>query len=516
MRLSKKIIEIRLKNNKNCRIILLKVTKKHRLSKKIGANMLIGRNNEKEVLLNALNKDSSSFIAIYGRRRIGKTDLVNNTYKNVFTFKHTGLYKKTKKEQLKHFALSLEKKGYKSTRKFQDWADAFFALEKYIENCNEEKKVIFIDEISWLDNQKSDFLSQFENFWNDFCFARTDIVLIVCSSATSWIINKVIHSKGGLYNRLTNRIYLSQFTLAECQDFVKEYKLSLNKEQILQYYMIMGGIPYYWTFLVQYRGMSIAQIVDKVQFSSDAELKDEYKYLFASIFDKPEGYQKIIGALGTKKAGMTRDEIIEATKLGNTGNLSEKLEELSSCGFIRKYTPLGRVKKNSIYQLIDNYILFYYRFVEKNNTQDEHYWTNQLNTSRINSWQGLAFERVCLLHVEQIKKKLQIQGIISENYSMICKADFDKGINGSQMDLIIDRRDQIINLCEMKYYNTEYTLGIEESKKIKRRINDLQIVSKTKHAIQPILITTYGLVPNSYSDIFLNVVTLEDLFQPCI
>lgn len=475
--------------------------------------MLIGRKPEQKILLNALTKDSSSFIAIYGRRRIGKTDLVNSTYNNFFTFKHTGLYKKTKKEQLKYFSLSLEKKGHKTGKKLQDWADAFFELEKLIERSTEEKKTIFIDELSWMDTTKSDFLAAFENFWNDFCFARKDVVLIVCSSATSWMLNKVIHNKGGLYNRLTNKIYLSQFTLAECSEFVEKNKLSLNKEQILQYYMVMGGVPHYWTFLNQYRGMSIAQVIDKIQFSQDAELKEEFIYLFSSIFDRPEGYLKIIEALGSKKVGMTRDEIIQATKLGNTGSLSEKLKELESCGFIRKYTPLGMIKKNSIYQLIDNYVLFYYKFVQNNNTQDEHYWTNQLNTSRLNNWQGLAFERVCLLHVNQIKKKLGIQGVISENYSLICKADTDKGIHGSQIDLIISRKDQIINMCEMKYYNTDYTLQENEYKKIKTRINDLQIVSKTQYAIQPILITSYGVVENSYSDIFLNVVTMEDLFE---
>lgn len=475
--------------------------------------MLIGRENEKKILLDALEKDSSSFIALYGRRRIGKTDLVNTTYNNTFTFKHTGLYKRTKKEQLKQFALSLEKKGYKQKKNLQDWAEAFNALESIIEHSVDEKKVIFIDELSWMDTNKSDFMSSFEHFWNDFCFARKDVVLIVCSSATSWMLNKVIHNKGGLYNRLSKQICLSQFTLAECKEFVEKNNLSLGNEQILQYYMIFGGVPFYWTFLIENRGMSVPQVVDKIQFSKDAELKEEFKYLFASIFDKPDGYIKIIEALGTKKVGMTRDELMKATSLGNTGNFSDKLEELESCGFIRKYTPIGAIKKNSIYQLIDNYILFYYKFVCGNNSQDEHFWSNQINTSVVNSWQGLAFERVCLLHVDQIKKKLNILGVISENYSLVCKANADKGISGSQIDLIISRKDQVINMCEIKYYNADFTLDLEEAKRIRRRVNDLRIVSKTKYAIYPTLITTNGLVKNSYSDEFYAVVTAEDLFE---
>lgn len=475
--------------------------------------MFIGREEEKKVLLNALRIDSSSFIAIYGRRRVGKTDLVNSTYNNMFAFKHTGIYKKPKKEQLKQFELSLEKKGHKSKKRLTDWKEAFFELEKLIEHSSEEKKVIFFDELSWIDTLKSDFLSSFENFWNDFCFARSDVVLVICSSATSWMLNKVIHNKGGLYNRLTNKIHLSQFNLAECKEFVEKNNISLNQEQILQYYMVFGGIPYYWTLLTENRGMSTSQVIDKVQFSKDAVLKDEFKYLFASVFDKPDGYIKIIKALGEKKAGMTREEIIQATSLGNTGNLSDKLEELESCGFIRKYTPLGARKKKSIYQLIDNYTLFYYKFVHNNNTQDEHFWCNQINTSILNIWQGLAFERVCLEHVEQIKKKLGILGIISENYSLVCKADSEKGIRGSQIDLVISRKDQIINLCEMKYYNSEYVLSENEHNRIKNRVNDLRLVSKTRYAIHPILITTYGLVDNLYSEIFHGVVTLKDLFE---
>lgn len=474
--------------------------------------MLIGREKEKSILLNALKKDSSSFIAIYGRRRVGKTDLVNTTFNNMFLFKHTGLYKMPKQVQLKQFALSLEKKGNKINKKLHDWTDAFYELEKLIDQSNDEKKIIFIDELSWMDTPKSDFLPAFENFWNNYCFARHDVVLIICSSATSWMINKVIHNKGGLYNRLTNRIHLSQFSLCECKEFVEKNGLSLNEEQILQYYMIFGGIPFYWTLLNENKGMSVSQVVDKVQFSRDAELREEFKYLFASIFDKPDGYIRIIEALGTKKVGMTREEIIKATSLGNTGNLSDKLDELESCGFIRKYTPIGAIKKNSIYQLIDNYILFYYKFVYNNNTQDEHFWSNQLNTSAQNVWQGLAFERVCLLHVEQIKMKLGVLGVVSENYSLVCKADIEKGIRGSQIDLVISRKDQIVNLCEMKYYNSDFVMSENEYKKIKNRINDLKIVSKTRHAIQAILVTTYGLVDNSYSDIFHKVVTLEDLF----
>ena len=471
--------------------------------------MIIGRDKEVKLLQNAVTDDKSHFIAVYGRRRIGKTFLIREAFNYRFTFQHAGLSEGGMKEQLFAFQASIKDAGGDSSKKRKNWLEAFEDLKDLIRNSRERKKIIFIDELSWMDTQNSDLMMALENFWNAWASGRKDVILIVCASATSWMISKVVHNKGGLYNRLTEQIKLGSFSLAECEKYVRSIGLPLTRIQILQYYMIFGGVPFYWTFLK--KGMSPAQNVDAILFARNAPLKDEFRYLYASIFRKPENYIKIVEALGKKKVGMTREEIIESTKLANSGDLSIKLEELESCGFIRKYNAYGMKKKNALYQLIDNYTLFYYQFLEKD-PSDEHFWTNQINTPLINTWAGLAFERVCMEHVNQIKNKLGISGVISDINSWFCKQDLNSGLFGCQIDLLIVRKDQVINLCEIKYSASDYTLTAEEDAGIRRKISDLQISTKTKYAIYPTLITTYGLVENSYSLNIQNVVTMDDLF----
>ena len=472
--------------------------------------MIIGRDKEISILKSALIDERSHFIAVYGRRRIGKTFLVREAYNYRFTFQHAGLSEGGLKEQLFEFESSIKDAGGNPHYNRKNWLEAFEDLKDLIRASSEKKKVIFLDELSWMDTQNSDLKIALENFWNGWASGRKDIVLIVCASATSWLLSNIVHSKGGLYNRLTEQIALFPFSLAECEQYIKQSGLTFSREQILQYYMVFGGVPFYWTFLE--KGKSITQNIDSILFEKAAPLKDEFKYLFASIFKRPEHYIKIVRSLGKKKAGMTREEIIETSNLSNSGDLTDRLEELESCGFIRKYNAYGMKKKNAVYQLIDNFTLFFYRFME-NGVTDEHFWTDQVNTPLVNTWYGLAFERVCLEHIMQIKKSLGISGIMTDTCSWYCRSNPDLGIQGSQIDLLIVRKDQVINLCEMKYSNTEYTINKKDDSDIRRKISDLQVGTKTKYAIFPTLITTYGLVDNSYSGGIQSVITMDDLFK---
>ena len=471
--------------------------------------MLIGRKKEINLLHEIQNDDSSHFLAIYGRRRVGKTFLIRKAFDYRFAFQHAGLSDSGMKGQIFAFVSSLKDAGYEVKKQPKNWLEAFEYLKDLIRKSSEKKKIIFIDELSWMDTPKCDLMVALENFWNGFASARKDIVLIVCASATSWMLSKVVHNKGGLYNRLTEQIHLRTFCLGECEEYVKNSGLAFNRNQILQYYMIFGGVPYYWGFLK--KGLSLSQNIDRILFEKDAPLRDEFKYLYASVFKKPENYVKIIEALGTKKVGMTREEIINAAKISNSGDLTTKLEELESCGFIRKYYAFGMKKKNAIYQLMDCFTLFYFKFLKSQPT-DEHFWTNQINTPLVNTWMGLAFERVCMEHIEQIKVKLGISGVLTEVNSWYCKADLDNGVFGSQIDMLIVRKDQVINLCEMKYSQSEYTITEKVDRNIRNKINDLITVSGTKYAIYPTIITTYGLVENSYSQEVQSVVTMDDLF----
>ena len=471
--------------------------------------MFIGRKKELQLLHEIQNDDSSHFLAIYGRRRVGKTFLIREAFDYRFAFQHAGLSDGGMKGQIFAFVSSLKDAGYEVKKQPKNWLEAFEYLKDLIRKSSEKKKIIFIDELSWMDTPKCDLMVALENFWNGFASARKDIVLIVCASATSWMLSKVVHNKGGLYNRLTEQIHLRTFCLGECEEYVKNSGLAFNRNQILQYYMIFGGVPYYWGFLK--KGLSLSQNIDRILFEKDAPLRDEFKYLYASVFKKPENYVKIIEALGTKKVGMTREEIINAAKISNSGDLTTKLEELESCGFIRKYYAFGMKKKNAVYQLMDCFTLFYFKFLKSQPT-DEHFWTNQINTPLVNTWMGLAFERVCMEHIEQIKVKLGISGVLTEVNSWYCKADLDNGVFGSQIDMLIVRKDQVINLCEMKYSQSEYTITEKVDRNIRNKISDLITVSGTKYAIYPTIITTYGLVENSYSQEVQSVVTMDDLF----
>ena len=471
--------------------------------------MLIGREKERKLLIAACQANESRFIAVYGRRRVGKTYLVRESLGSHFTFQHTGYYGGKLADELFEFCASLREYGLNDFSRPGNWLEAFELLKELIRNSKDKRKVIFLDELSWMDTRGSDFVMALEGFWNGWASARSDILLIVCGSVTSWMLSKIIHNKGGLYNRLSCRIHLQPFTLRECEDYIQSRNIVMNRHQILECYMILGGIPYYWGFLE--KGLSLPQNIDRIFFAKDAPLAYEFDYLYAALFKKPEPYIRIVSALGKKKAGMTREELLKATHSADSGNFSIRLEELENCGFLRKYRQYGMKERNAVYQLIDNFTLFYYKFLETKPT-DEHFWSNQINMPQVNAWCGLAFERVCLEHVPQMKKALGISGVLSEAYSWACKADSANGIYGSQIDLLIVRKDQVINLCEMKYSGKEFTSTAQFDDKIRQKASDFLSVTGTRYALHTTLVTPYGLSDSSYTGRIQNVITADDLF----
>lgn len=473
--------------------------------------MIIGRSQERKELLDAANSEYSKFVAVYGRRRVGKTFLIRETFNYSFTFQHTGLARGKMKDQLLNFRTSLQTSSGKKYAQFKTWYEAFFALEEWLSSLPKGKKTVFIDELPWMDTPRSNFISGLEHFWNSWASARKDILLIVCGSATSWIVNKLINNHGGLHNRLTNRILLQPFTLAECEQYSKANKLGLSRYQIVENYMIMGGIPFYWSMLN--RELSLAQNIDALFFSNSAEgLTHEYQQLYASLFNSPEPYMDVVSTLAKKSMGLTRDEIAKLTQSQTGGALSKILNELEWCGFIRKYNCIGKQTKDALYQLIDNFTLFYFQYMKGNKNNDSHFWTNNIESPLHRAWSGLAFERVCLQHVPQIKAALGIAGVLSNVYSWRTEADNDKGIDKTQIDLLIDRNDGVINLCEMKYSSQEYAVTLDEEMKLRRRRGNFIEVTHTKKAVHITLVTPYGLKRNTHASIAQNEVTLNDLF----
>lgn len=472
--------------------------------------MLVGRENERKMLKEAYEADESKFVAIYGRRRIGKTYLVRETFENHFTFQHSGYFGGKLSDELFEFCISIRQYGLDGFEQPKNWLEAFELLKRVIMNSPDKRKVVFLDELSWMDTRGSDFVMALEGFWNGWASARKDVLLIVCGSVTSWMISKIVHNKGGLYNRLSFRINLEPFTLKECEEYVNAKNIIMNRYSILQCYMIMGGVPYYWSFLE--KGLSLPQNIDRIFFADNALLDNEFEYIYSSLFHNPEPYIKIISALGKKKAGMTREEIVKASKLPESGNLSKKLEELENCGFIRRYNSYGKKQKDSLYQLIDNFTLFYFKFLEKKPT-DEHFWTNNQLSQAVKTWCGLAFERVCLEHVSEIKNALGISGVSTNAYSWSCKKDNEKGLEDSQIDLIIERRDQIIDLCEMKYSTKPFKVTLKVDTDIHRKTWDFINATGTHFAVHPIILTPYGITDDSYRGQIQAVITADDLFK---
>ena len=472
--------------------------------------MLIGRINEQKMLAEAFQADESRFVAVYGRRRVGKTFLIRESLASRFTFQHTGYYGGKLADELFEFCASLREHGLKDFPRPGNWLEAFELLKELIRNSTEKRKVIFLDELSWMDTHGSDFIMALEGFWNSWASARKDILLIVCGSVTSWMLSKIIHNKGGLYNRLSCRIHLQPFSLRECEEYIRSRDIIMNRHQILECYMIMGGIPFYWSFLE--KGFSLPQNIDRVFFAKDAPLEHEFDYLYAALFKKPEPYIKIIAALAKKKAGMTREELLESTHLADSGNFTMRLEELESCSFLRKYRQYGRKERSAVYQLIDNFTLFHYKFLEAKPT-DEHFWSNQVNMPQVNAWCGLAFERVCLEHVPQMKQALGISGVLSEACSWACRVDPANGIYGSQVDLMIVRKDQVINLCEMKYSGKKFTVTAKVDEEFGRKVSDFLSVTGARYAIHTTLVTPYGIADGSYAGHIQNVITTDSLFS---
>lgn len=469
---------------------------------------IVGRRKELSLINQYFNSGKAEFIAVYGRRRVGKTFLIRQHFRNQFAFDMTGIMEGTKSEQMTAFHTALKTYGY-TGKKNTNWIDAFFALRQVLESRIEEGKrcVIFIDELPCLDTPKAGFVNALGHFWNNWANWQSEIMLIVCGSATSWMVRNVIDNHGGLHDRITHEIHLHPFTLTETEEFFKLNGFSWNRLSIMQTYMAIGGIPYYMSLFE--KTDSPATGLDRLFFSGNAELKKEYRRLFSSLFKNPHPYLEIITLLSKHPKGMTREEISTELKTSNNGKLGEMLTDLIYCDFLQKNNVREkRIKSNSaIYQLIDFYTIFYNTFANKN-IMEEHFWTRNINTPEINIWYGLAFERVCKAHIEKIKTALGIASVSTEYYSWRSNL-IEKG---AQIDIIIDRADNTINLCEVKYSENLYSLDKEEYMKIQNRISVFKEATNTRSNIIPTMITTFGMKEGTYSDQIIAKINMEDLF----
>ena len=474
---------------------------------------IIGRRHEQDLIREYYESPKAELVAVYGRRRVGKTFLVRECFNGQFDFSFTGLFETPRSTQLSLFKKELERYSGKKQRKPKDWYEAFDALREYLDSLHKERIVVFLDELPWMDTPKSGFMSAFGYFWNSWASTQTGMKLFVCGSATTWMLSKLIGDKGGMHGRVNRQIYLRPFTLGETELFLRSKGIDWEKYQIVETYMTMGGIPYYLDMLE--RNLTLNENIDQLFFREGAVLRTEYDFIFRSLFKDSKTYRSVVELLANNASGMSRKEIQASLKIGEGGLLTEVLDNLCKCDFVRNYNSFGKKERGQLYQLTDLFSLFYLHFVDRMNGQDEHFWNNMQDNPRRFSWQGHAFEMVCLHHIPQIKQKLGISGVLSNVCSWSCKSFVDNDgtqHRGTQIDLIIERADRIIHLCEMKFSQSEYRISADYEEKLRNRMALFKEKTKNKQTLVHTFVTTFGVANGKHSSLVHSEVTLDGLF----
>lgn len=475
---------------------------------------IVGRKKEIEELDRLYHSNRPEFVAVYGRRRVGKTFLIKQALKDKITFQHTGVSpvdqeneKNRLSTQLESFYYSMLNHGLEGFKQPKSWMEAFFQLTQLLQKLdNGQRMVIFFDELPWMDTPRSRFLPAFESFWNGWCNGHDNVMLVVCGSATSWMLSNLSRSKGGLYGRLTDEIKVSPFTLKECEEYFDHENIELSRYDIVQSYMVFGGIPYYLSYFR--KGYSFERNADMILFGSKPRLKDEFNRLFKAIFTNAEDCKQIIRLLATRNYGFTREEIATSTGLPLGGGLSDTLTALAESDFIMRYSPYGK-GTGEYYKLIDCFCLFWLKYVEPNQN-DAAYINDNFTSSIMKGWRGVAFEQVCWQHVAQIKRALEIGGVKTSLSAWNLPGNEDNA--GAQVDLLIMRADNIVNLCEMKFYSSEYSIDKDEESKLLHRVEMLKETLSDKQRVHLTLITTFGLTYGKHSGKVQKVIVCDDLF----
>lgn len=476
---------------------------------------IIGRKEEVTLLGECLKAGKAGLVAVYGRRRVGKTFLVHTYFRDRLAFELTGMYGASLKEQLQQFSKALQTAtgSALALKPPENWVEAFHALEQYLAGKSKTKKwVIFLDEFPWLDGRKSGFLPAFEHFWNTWASRQPNLLVVICGSAASWMIRNIVNNKGGLHNRITQKIRLLPFTLSETEDYLQSLGCKLDRYQVLQIYMAFGGIPPYLSNAG--RGKSAAQLIQQNCFSKDGLLAGEFNNLYGSLFEIADNHIKAVRALANSPKGLTRQEIIHTCRLSSGGSTSIMLEELEESGFIQSVLPFDKASRDAIYRLTDEFSIFYLRFMDKHKPAGKDAWVKTGATTAYKTWCGLAFEAVCLKHVEQLKKGLGIQGIETAESAWRYVPAKGQKEKGAQIDLLIDRKDRCINICEMKFYTGEFSIDKAYAAELEQKLDVFARKTKIRKTLFLTMITTYGIKENEYSRRLLQKsLTMDVLFD---
>lgn len=493
------------------------------MKNKIGSlerNKIIGRENEQEILKRALASNHAEFIALFGRRRVGKSFLVTQYFsgKNCIFFYITGIKNGSYKKQLRQFTNIISDVFYNGAelKLKNNWLDTFEMLTSSIKKTpNDKKIVIFMDEFPWMVTRRSGLLEAVDYYWNRFWVHDRRIKLIICGSSASWIINNIINNQGGLHNRITYQINLDVFNLKETKSYLHKSGIKLNDRQITQIYMVTGGVPFYLSKIE--KGISAAQVIEKLAFSKNCILLNEFDNLFSSLFYSYNEYIKTIRMIAKHRYGVGQEELL--TTLGKSkagmGGL-RILDDLEKAGFIISFKPHFHKKKGIYYKVIDEYISFYLNWIEpiKNTllvrSLEQDYWEKQQYLAKWHSWAGYAFEALCYKHLPQIRKALHLNSSSIPNTWRYAPR---KGEKGAQIDLLFDRSDESITICEIKYSNQPFAIDKQYYNNLLNKIEVFKKITRTTKQIFTALISANGLKPTIYSEhLISDVVTLKDLF----
>ncbi len=484
---------------------------------------IIGRKREQGLLRDLVESNKSEFIAVYGRRRVGKTYLIKNfsdSFSCVF-FHVTGLQKGFSKEQLKEFAKQIGKTFYQSPSIIpqKQWADAFEDLTSAIAQVPKNKTIIlFFDEFPWMATPRSKLLTALELYWNRYWVFDRRVKLIICGSATSWIIDNIINNKGGLHNRVTRTIHLKPFSLHETESYLKDRKVNLNRKQILSLYTVLGGVPLYWSYIR--KGYSANQCIEELCFQSDGPLVKEFERLFESLFDDSKPFKDLIRIIAKHRYGIGQAELIELSKLPDGGGTVKRLHQLEEAGFITSLVPYGHKDRGVYYVIDDEYSLFYLRWIEPNlktiakKAVNEGFWMSQSNQPSWKIWAGLSFESICYKHIDQIRRALNIDaGATAGTWRFAPKTK--EAQEGAQIDLLFDRLDGTITLCEIKCSDSPFAIDKSYAHELMKKMEIFRKQTRTKKQLFFCMVTAMGLKPTMYSEEIISggEASLEDLFK---
>lgn len=421
-------------------------------------------------------------------------------------------------DQLKRFSEGFSATFYANAilQPYTSWREAFHALTEKIKTLPKSKKVvIFLDELPWLATKKSQLLQTLDVFWNSIWSDMPNIKLIVCGSAASWMLEKLINAKGGLHNRLTATIKLKPFTLAETKLFLHSQGIKYNNKQILDIYMVCGGIPYY---LAQVKkSLSPVQNINNICFHEDGLLYDEFERLFKSLFDHADISTAIIKEIAKHRDGVMSEVLINRIGASSGGTFVKRLNELMAAGFIERFVPYGRKVRDHYYKIVDEYTIFYLTWIESIKLtgvkqSKGNYWKNLSQSPTWNTWAGYAYEAVCYKHIDNIIHALELDAISCKvgNWRYIPRKGSSE--KGAQIDLIIDRADNTISLCEIKYSVNEFNIDKAIANNIANKVKVFMKHYSTNKHLSVVLITTNGLKKTIWSEDLIDVVITIDVF----